>query len=237
MTLILRACVSAQKRFLHEDFSNFGRVLTYAAHNNCNAKRFPVACNVRHFSTKDQDEKAAKGISEIYYGNLTKQIWGLKIFSLVTSASGLFSQPFFYTKAMESGNTGVVIGIFAAVGFFAVSTPILLHLVTKKYVTHIYYDANKDKYIVNTYSLFVRKKEIEFTPEDVVVPDITGMFTNCIIKGTPLFLAQDCFYNFSHYIKIMGYDKPIDFKLGDNSNSVDRTVATDTECKSHTNNK
>lgn len=61
---------------------------------------------------------------------------------------------------MESGNTEVVIGIFATISFFAVSTPILLNWVTKKYVTHMYYDADEDKYIANTYNLFVQKKEV-----------------------------------------------------------------------------
>lgn len=90
-------------------------------------------------------------------------------------------------------------------------------------------------YFVN-YKLF----QLEFTPKDVVVPDITGMFTNCIIKGHPLFLEQKFFYNSSHYIRIMGYDKPIDFKLGNNNNSsktVDQTVVIDTECKDNANKK
>lgn len=84
--------------------------------------------------------------------------------------------------------------------------------------------------------------QLKFTPEDVVVPDVNGMFTNCIIKGTPLFLQPNFFYDPSHYIKIMGYDKPIDFKLGNNNNSnnnstIDQTVTTDTECKTNANKK
>lgn len=63
-------------------------------------------------------------------------------------------------KAVESGDTGAIIGIFATISFFAVSTPILLNLVTKKYVTYMYYDADEDKYIANTYNLFVQRKEV-----------------------------------------------------------------------------
>jgi len=55
--------------------------------------------------------------------------------------------------------------------------------------------------------------QLTFKPENVVVPDVTGMFTNCIIKNVPLFLEQKFFYDSSHYIRIMGYDKPVDFKL------------------------
>ncbi|XP_032687777.1 transmembrane protein 70 homolog, mitochondrial [Odontomachus brunneus] len=232
MTSILRAYVSTRKRFFYKDFKNLERTLTYVVCNNGGSpKQLPVVYNLRCFSTK-VNEKAPNRISEIYYGNLTKNIRSLKIFSLITSIGGLLFQPFFYMKAVENGNTEAVIGIFALISFIAVSTPILLNLVTKKYVTHIYYDPSEDKYIANTYNLFVVKKKLEFTPEDVVVPDVNGMFTNCIIKGTPLFLEQKFFYDPSHYIRIMGYDKPVDFKLSNNNNnSTDQTTRIDAECK------
>lgn len=70
--------------------------------------------------------------------------------------------------------------------------------------------------------------QLTFNPGDVRVPDITGLFANCVVKDTPLFLEQRFFRDSSHYIKIMGYDKPIDFKLGNNNN---RTVAVNTEYK------
>lgn len=64
------------------------------------------------------------------------------------------------------------------------------------------------------------------------------MFTNCIIKGTPLFLEQNLFYDSSHYIRIMGYDKPVDFKLSNNNvSSTDQTVRIDAECKNNINKK
>ncbi|KYM88057.1 hypothetical protein ALC53_03159, partial [Atta colombica] len=74
--------------------------------------------------------------------------------------------------------------------------------------------------------------QLTFTPEDVIVPDVNGMFTNCIIKNIPLFLEQKFFYDPSHYIRIMGYDKPIDFKL---HNDFNRTVTI--HCKEDKNKK
>lgn len=78
----------------------------------------------------------------------------------MTSTGGLLVQPFLYSKAIESDNTGAVLGIFAFIGFLTVTTPLLIHIVTRKYVTHLYYDVKEDKYIANTYSLFVKKKEV-----------------------------------------------------------------------------
>lgn len=71
--------------------------------------------------------------------------------------------------------------------------------------------------------------QLEFTPNDVAVPDVNGMFTNCIVKGKPLFLEQSFFHNPNHYIRIMGYDKPIDFKL--RNNNLSETVAVNAACK------
>lgn len=235
MALILRICASAPKRLLLEEtFNNSICAPSYIACNSYNRERFSAIRNAKHFSTKAPEETATER-TEIYYGPLTKQIKGLKIFSLLTSSGGLLAQPFLYAKAMESGNTGAVLGLFACIGFLAVTTPLIIHIITKKYVTHVYYNAKEDKYIANTYSLFVRKKELEFTPDDVVVPDVTGMFTSCVIKGKPLFLEQDFFYDSSHYIRIMGYDKPIDFKLS--NNSLNEAVTVNTEHKDDVNKK
>lgn len=56
---------------------------------------------------------------------------------------------------------------------------------------------------------------MEFSPDDVVVPDIPGMFTTMSAKGKPLFIEARHFDDPLHYAKIMGYDKPLDFKLGE----------------------
>lgn len=115
--------------------------------------------NVKYFSTKNYQETNIEK-TEIYYGTLTGQVRALKFFSLLTSTGGLLAQPFLYSKAIESGNTGAVLGIFAFIGFLTVTTPLLIHLITRKYVTHLYYNAKEDKYIANTYSLFVQTKEV-----------------------------------------------------------------------------
>lgn len=67
------------------------------------------------------------------------------------------------------------------------------------------------------------KFQIEFKIEDVKVPDIPGMFTTFEVKGKALFLDPRLFQDPTHYAKIMGYDKPIDFKLYDNNNKKQQT--------------
>ncbi|XP_021932537.1 transmembrane protein 70 homolog, mitochondrial isoform X2 [Zootermopsis nevadensis] len=55
--------------------------------------------------------------------------------------------------------------------------------------------------------------EITFTTDDIIVPDVPGMFTSFLVKGSPLFVDSRLFDDPGHYAKMMGYDKPIDFKL------------------------
>jgi transmembrane protein 70 len=51
------------------------------------------------------------------------------------------------------------------------------------------------------------------------VPDIPGMFASFNVKSKdstkthPLFVDPRLFEDTQHYIKIMGYDKPIDFQM------------------------
>lgn len=39
------------------------------------------------------------------------------------------------------------------------------------------------------------------------------MFTSFLVKKRPLFVDPALFDDPEHYVRIMGYDKPIDFKL------------------------
>ena len=59
--------------------------------------------------------------------------------------------------------------------------------------------------------------QIKFKIKDVHVPSIPGMFTTFRAKNVPLFVDADQFEDPKHYGKIMGYDKPIDFRWNHNN--------------------
>lgn len=46
-----------------------------------------------------------------------------------------------------------------------------------------------------------------------MVPDVPGMFMSFQIGKRKFFVDPSLFPDPQHYVKIMGYDKPIDFKL------------------------
>lgn len=106
------------------------------------------------------------------------------------------------------------------VGFFTFVTPFLLHVITKRYVTELFYDPKTREYTAVIITFFLVKKQIKFRVEDVTVPEIPGMFTSFLVKpksgrGKPiaLFVDPKLFDDPTHYVKIMGFDKPIDFKF------------------------
>ncbi|KAJ0177110.1 hypothetical protein K1T71_007119 [Dendrolimus kikuchii] len=151
----------------------------------------------------------------IYYGPLTPQIKGVKVFSLSSSVAGLLAQPIIINEAANIGSTSLIVALCSVVGFFTFVTPILLHLITKKYVIEMSYNPVTSTYKATTINFFLARKQLEFKPEDVEVPDVPGMFTTMIAKGKPLFIEARHFSDPLHYAKIMGYDKPLDFKLGE----------------------
>ncbi len=56
-------------------------------------------------------------------------------------------------------------------------------------------------------------RQTSFKIKDVVVPEIPGMFMSFQIGKQGMFVDPTLFTDPEHYVKIMGYDKPIDFKL------------------------
>lgn len=52
-----------------------------------------------------------------------------------------------------------------------------------------------------------------FKASDVHVPDVTGMFTTFKVHNKALFVDVAQFTDTHHYAKMMGFDKPIDFKF------------------------
>ncbi|XP_071446472.1 transmembrane protein 70 homolog, mitochondrial [Hetaerina americana] len=187
-----------------------------ASYTTCwNKKRYPVfegqniapRVTVAHSSTLQGED------SLVYHGNLTPQVRMVKVFSLCSSIAGLVSQPILYKHASEFGGTGVLIGVATFVGFFTFVTPVLLHLITRKYVTDIHHNAKTGVYTATLLTFFLGVKKVSFLANEVVVPDVPGLFTTFKVKGSSLFVDPRMFEDPNHYGKLMGYDKPIDFLL------------------------
>uniref|UniRef100_A0A1B0GAV5 Transmembrane protein 70 n=1 Tax=Glossina morsitans morsitans TaxID=37546 RepID=A0A1B0GAV5_GLOMM len=147
----------------------------------------------------------------------------VKILSLTTSLVGLGAQPILMEQSVKLGGTALAVFICGFAGFFTFVTPLLLHFITKKYVTEIYYNPKTEEYVAITISILMQKIRTKFRPIDVKVPEVPGMFTSFLIGKKALFVDPSMFENPEHYIRIMGYDKPVDFKLDLQKNKSERT--------------
>lgn len=124
-----------------------------------NLKSGTVCPNVliRHLASGIRDDKK---LERIYYGPLTPQIKAVKVFSLSSSVAGLLAQPIIIREAATIGSTSLIIALCSVVGFFTFVTPLLLHLITKKYVTEISYDSSTSMYKATTINFFLVPKQV-----------------------------------------------------------------------------
>lgn len=101
--------------------------------------------------------------AKIYSGSLTGKFWRVKIFSLSTSVLGMSAQPYLIQHGSEIVGTGGVIAMCTMAGFFAFITPVLLHLVVKKYVIEMEHNPITDEYTATTISLLMRKSKVSYS--------------------------------------------------------------------------
>ncbi|KAK3581136.1 hypothetical protein CHS0354_033930 [Potamilus streckersoni] len=143
----------------------------------------------------------------VYTGELSRMIKLLKGFSLSTSVLGLCLQPYLVTSM---GAGVLAYAMVAGMSFFIFLNPALIHWLTRRYVTDMYFNQYSKKFVAATISFFLRRREIEFFADDVMVPDITGPFTSVTIKNKPYFFVSNSFKSKDAYVHMMGYDKPMD---------------------------
>lgn len=97
---------------------------------------------------------------KVYNGILTPQIRMVKVFSLATSLGGIVAQPILLEQASKIGGTPMIVAICGFAGFFTFVTPLLLHLITKRYVTELHYDDAKKEYTASTITFLLQKQMV-----------------------------------------------------------------------------
>lgn len=97
---------------------------------------------------------------KVYNGILTPQIRMVKVFSLATSLGGVVAQPILLEQASKIGGTPMIVAICGFAGFFTFVTPLLLHLITKRYVTELHYDEGKKEYTASTITFLLQKQMV-----------------------------------------------------------------------------
>lgn len=153
-----------------------------------------------------------KGIL-VYTGRMSKVVRNLKILSLSTSLVSAGCQPFIIAAAKD--DFIVTAGILSSMCLLVFSTPIILHIVTKKYVTDIYFNEDTKTFTLARKSFFIRRKEVQYKADDAKVSLDGGLFVTHKVKGVPYFIEYTDFRSKELYLHMVGYDKPVDCGIPD----------------------
>lgn len=70
-------------------------------------------------------------------------------------------QPILYKEIVSTGNVPVILAAYSFIGFFTIVTPLLLHMLTRKYVTELSYNELTHTYIAKTLNIIGMPKEVE----------------------------------------------------------------------------
>lgn len=180
---------------------------------------------------KTQPEKERNsGADVIYVGTLARYVRIVKVFSLSTSVAGICLQPFIYQKLSALPVIlAVAVGGFAS--FFIYLTPVLLHLISKRYVTEMTLDPVSGDYTATTYTFFLRKKIHRFTADNVTVPNVPRLFTSIRVHGVPLFIDRDLFTDPRHFIQLFKYTNPLEWEIVSEGLTPDNTKDLDKPTK------
>lgn len=65
-----------------------------------------------------------------------------------------------YKEIASLDSAAITVTAYTFVGFFTVVTPLLLHLITKKYVTTVDYNHETGEYCATVYNFFGLSKEV-----------------------------------------------------------------------------
>jgi len=186
-------------RFLSVSSTNFDKVGQKSAVSDNDIKTIP-------------EREGNGGSNVIYVGTLARYVRIVKVFSMSTSVAGICLQPFIYKKLSALPVIlAVAVGGFAS--FFIYLTPVLLHLISKRYVTEMTLDPITGDYTATTYTFFLRKKIHRFTADDVSVPNVPGLFTSIRVRGVPLFIDRDLFTDHRHFVQLFKYANPLEWEI------------------------
>lgn len=157
--------------------------------------------------------------SLVYIGTLTRMVRLVKLFSLSTSAVGVGMQPFLLEQ-VSNLHWLLATMVGGVAGFFVFVTPLLLHFVTKRYVTSIYLNRESGVFTASTYTFLLRERLHTFRAEDVRTPTVPGIFTTAKIHDKePLFIDPNLFIDRNAYIHMMKYDQPLEWEVTEKQSS------------------
>ena len=127
----------------------------------------------------------------VYEGPLSRSVQLVKVFSLSTAFATIVATPILMIYGKESVPVAGKMAIGATIVTAGTSTTFLLHWMTKVYVHKMFYSATTETFIVETMSMFARRKETEFKLNEIKLAKEPTAFTTFQAQGKKYFLHTD----------------------------------------------
>ncbi|KAG8188196.1 hypothetical protein JTE90_021219 [Oedothorax gibbosus] len=146
----------------------------------------------------------------VYAAPLRRRVRFTKLLSLTSSCAALAMAPVAVGEVAR-----VSLPLAAAVSLVTaafLSTPLLLHWITRRYVLELHFTPETKRFDASTFDLLTREVCTSFVAEEVRVPDIPGFLSNVVVRGRPLFVDARMVRNPDAYAHMMGYDQPLDLR-------------------------
>ena len=164
----------------------------------------------RWLFTRQREEKLPKpepGFKIYYQGNLTPMVKMLKTFSLSTTITGMLIYAYMIKVGIiEKQQSTIAMTFMTATCGCVVLSPLLINLITKRYVTRLTYNEETNVFTVCSLNLFNQVKTTSFTA-DQVNSDTNRPMTTFTVNRKPFFVDPLQFSDLSVYERLMGYDK------------------------------
>lgn len=122
-------------------------------------QKFRPCLQVRHVSDK-HSERNTNEREMIYNGTLTNKVRNIKLISLLSSVVSVISQPIIYMKILEEDNLASAGTLFALLNVVTISSPLLIHFLTRRYVIEMYHYPNEERYTAKLYSFLCKEREV-----------------------------------------------------------------------------
>uniref|UniRef100_A0A0N4ZUH6 Transmembrane protein 70 homolog, mitochondrial n=1 Tax=Parastrongyloides trichosuri TaxID=131310 RepID=A0A0N4ZUH6_PARTI len=180
--------------------------------SNRNFSNTNLLCNVSKCIPLSSIDKSTLGHSILHLKEngaettptdyVKKGIIAAKIFSLSSSSAGLIMIPYLtsYLWTAATERPGMMVFTILANTFLGILTftPLLLHFLTKRFVSNIYYNHDTKVYTSIQYNFLLRKMALQFKASDVVDPTIAPEakklyipLATAFVHGKPLMISLD----------------------------------------------
>lgn len=169
------------------------------------------ACSVRDGVASDVS--AIKPENLVYEGPMTGVMRRVKYFSFTTSGMGFALQAVVLNRSLQAGEMSWKLVAASIIGTSIIMTPLLLNLLTKRYVTELHFDPNSKLFTASTLSFFNRRQQTSFRASDVIIPTVDWPFTTFVVRDKPYLVDPTRFSKPTAYHHLMGFDRPLEEEL------------------------